>query len=329
MRLDAFENAGVNGVVDRRSREATDLEQIAALRLELCHLLDFLISHGLEVDDDPVGAGLGDDAVERHHDNAGIAGLFDRAVQGVGRRGIDDDRVITLQNQVLDLRRLGRHVLVGRGEYVGGSDDLVGDRLLGDDLIALEHRLAPGVTGIVVRKRDLLAARVGQSRPADDGADHGAASHEPNPGVHEISSLGSLLADLVRPDLFGLLNGPRATISLHRSLDKPPAPRVRRAAARVTTPSGEMPRYRAGKNVPKSRISIERCSCILLKAAPCAMGASLRRLLQRERPMSFYDATVPAYIQILPSLSGLLTKAEAHCETKKIQPEVLLGSRLY
>src|SRR3954453_3790238 len=105
------------------------------------------------------------------------------------------------------------------------------------------------------------------------------------------------------------------------------------AAARVTMPSehasGEMPRYRAGKNLPKSRISIERCSCILLKAAPCAMGASLRRLLQREHPMSFYDATVPAYIQILPSLSGLLTKAEAHCETKKIQPEVLLGSRLY
>jgi hypothetical protein len=45
--------------------------------------------------------------------------------------------------------------------------------------------------------------------------------------------------------------------------------------------------------------------------------------------MSFYDATVPAYLQILTSLSGLLTKAEAHCEAKKIQPEVMLGSRLY
>jgi uncharacterized protein len=45
--------------------------------------------------------------------------------------------------------------------------------------------------------------------------------------------------------------------------------------------------------------------------------------------MSFYDATVPAYLQILTSLSGLLTKAEAHCETKKIEPEVLLGARLY
>ena len=45
--------------------------------------------------------------------------------------------------------------------------------------------------------------------------------------------------------------------------------------------------------------------------------------------MSFYDATVPAYLQILGSLSGLITKAEAYCETKKIQPEVLLNARLY
>jgi len=45
--------------------------------------------------------------------------------------------------------------------------------------------------------------------------------------------------------------------------------------------------------------------------------------------MSFYDATVPAYLQTLNSLSGLLTKAEAHCEAKKIQPEVLLAARLY
>ena len=45
--------------------------------------------------------------------------------------------------------------------------------------------------------------------------------------------------------------------------------------------------------------------------------------------MSFYDAVVPAYLQMLNSLSGLLSKAEAHCEAKKINPEVLLGARLY
>jgi uncharacterized protein len=45
--------------------------------------------------------------------------------------------------------------------------------------------------------------------------------------------------------------------------------------------------------------------------------------------MSFYDASVPAFLQILGSLSGILKKAEAHCAAKNIQPDVLLGARLY
>jgi uncharacterized protein len=45
--------------------------------------------------------------------------------------------------------------------------------------------------------------------------------------------------------------------------------------------------------------------------------------------MSFHDATVPAFLQILNSLSGLLKKAEAHCAAKNIQPEVLLSARLF
>src|ERR1700694_1143364 len=45
--------------------------------------------------------------------------------------------------------------------------------------------------------------------------------------------------------------------------------------------------------------------------------------------MSFYDASVPAFLQILGSLSGILTKAEAHCAAKNIPPEVLLSARLY
>ena len=45
--------------------------------------------------------------------------------------------------------------------------------------------------------------------------------------------------------------------------------------------------------------------------------------------MSFYDATVPAFLQILGSLTGILTKAEAHSKAKNIEPEVLLGARLY
>ncbi len=45
--------------------------------------------------------------------------------------------------------------------------------------------------------------------------------------------------------------------------------------------------------------------------------------------MSFYDASVPAFLQILGSLTGILSKAEAHCKAKNIQPDVLLGARLY
>jgi uncharacterized protein len=45
--------------------------------------------------------------------------------------------------------------------------------------------------------------------------------------------------------------------------------------------------------------------------------------------MSFYEASVPAFLQILGSLSGILSKAEAHCAARNIQPEVLLGARLY
>jgi hypothetical protein len=45
--------------------------------------------------------------------------------------------------------------------------------------------------------------------------------------------------------------------------------------------------------------------------------------------MSFYDASVPAFLQILNSLTKILTKAEAHCAAKNIAPEVMLGARLY
>jgi len=45
--------------------------------------------------------------------------------------------------------------------------------------------------------------------------------------------------------------------------------------------------------------------------------------------MSFHDAAVPAFLQILGALNGILEKAEAHCKAKNIQPEVLLSARLY
>ncbi len=158
----------MDGVVDRGAGKAADLEQVSALGLEFRHLLDFLLAHVLEVDDDTVGAGLGDDAVERDDDDAGVTGLLDRAVQRVRRSGVDDDRVIALQDKVLDLRRLGRHFLVRCGEHVGRRNDLVGHRFLGDEVVALQHRLAPGIAGVIVGEGDfhlsLVSAEAGAAK---------------------------------------------------------------------------------------------------------------------------------------------------------------------
>jgi uncharacterized protein len=46
-------------------------------------------------------------------------------------------------------------------------------------------------------------------------------------------------------------------------------------------------------------------------------------------PMSIYDSTVPVFLQMLGAITGLINKAEAHCQAKGIQPEVLLSARLY
>ena len=45
--------------------------------------------------------------------------------------------------------------------------------------------------------------------------------------------------------------------------------------------------------------------------------------------LSMYQASVPAYSQMLKSLSAVLQKAEAHCESKKIAPSVFVNACLY
>jgi hypothetical protein len=45
--------------------------------------------------------------------------------------------------------------------------------------------------------------------------------------------------------------------------------------------------------------------------------------------LSLYAATVPPMRHMLKSLSSLLSKAESHCEARKIDPAALLGARLY
>ena len=45
--------------------------------------------------------------------------------------------------------------------------------------------------------------------------------------------------------------------------------------------------------------------------------------------LSMYRASVPGFMQTLNALSMILDKAEAHCTLKKIDPAVLLQTRLY
>lgn len=45
--------------------------------------------------------------------------------------------------------------------------------------------------------------------------------------------------------------------------------------------------------------------------------------------MPFYDSAVPAYLQMLGSLSASLKKAETYAAAKKMEPAALLGTRLF
>jgi uncharacterized protein len=45
-------------------------------------------------------------------------------------------------------------------------------------------------------------------------------------------------------------------------------------------------------------------------------------------PLSLHAASVPVFVQMLDALGSVLTKAEAHAESRKIAPEVMLGLRL-
>ena len=45
-------------------------------------------------------------------------------------------------------------------------------------------------------------------------------------------------------------------------------------------------------------------------------------------PFSLYHASVGAYLQILPSIAGLVAKAEAHCAEHGLPAEALTGARL-
>ena len=45
--------------------------------------------------------------------------------------------------------------------------------------------------------------------------------------------------------------------------------------------------------------------------------------------ISMYQASAPRFANTLKNLSAILDKAAAHCEAKKIDPQVLTSSRLF
>lgn len=45
--------------------------------------------------------------------------------------------------------------------------------------------------------------------------------------------------------------------------------------------------------------------------------------------VSMYKISAPIFVQFLTALGAVLDKASAHCEAKKIDPQALLGARLF
>ena len=46
-------------------------------------------------------------------------------------------------------------------------------------------------------------------------------------------------------------------------------------------------------------------------------------------PITMYQASAPRFVNILKNLSGILDKAQAHADAKKIDPRVLTSDRLF
>jgi hypothetical protein len=75
-------------------------------------------------------------------------------------------------------------------------------------------------------------------------------------------------------------------------------------------------------NIPFDKGFPARGRCVIERARNNNIGGILMSL-------SMYQASVPAYTQMLKSLSAVLKKAEAHAEAKKIDPSVFVNARLY
>ena len=112
--------------------------------------------------------------------------------ENVRRGGVEHDRIVALQHQVLDLRGLLGDLVLGRRERISGRHDAGRHGGLRHLVPAAQHRLAPGIAGIVVRKRDLLVGGVGQrGAGAERRRERGERENSRQSG-HVIPSLPAL-----------------------------------------------------------------------------------------------------------------------------------------
>jgi uncharacterized protein len=77
--------------------------------------------------------------------------------------------------------------------------------------------------------------------------------------------------------------------------------------------------------VTKEAISGSACA---RAASGADIGSSTSKNVVHPMALSMYQAAVPAFLQLLNSLSAILDKAEAFAEERKIDPAVLLNYRL-
>ena len=147
---DTLMDAGRDFVVNKHTRKAADFQQVATLGQYARKVFHLAAAHFLEVHRNAPGAGFGDDTVKRNHRNSRIAGLFHCPVQGCRRGCVDDDRIIALQNHVLNLRGLLGRLIFSSGESVSRRNGSVGHRRSGDLFPAGQHGLTPRVASIVI-----------------------------------------------------------------------------------------------------------------------------------------------------------------------------------
>src|SRR4051812_38134557 len=152
--------------VDARARDARDHDHVALavelLDQELRELLAELRLVGVDLQ----RARLGHDVVERDDEDLALAGLPDHSVEAGRRRGVEDDGVDVLGDQVRDLLRLLAHVVAGVED--AAVDLVLVRRHRARGLERVGHLDAPLVADVGVREGDLelLAPVTCARRPA-------------------------------------------------------------------------------------------------------------------------------------------------------------------